>query len=75
MGIMVRKDNDRNSDLNDRISADLRVRAAKTERAADPDLVEDSDYTRDLKKTGQFGWVWLVLIALAILSLIVIITI
>ena len=75
MGIMVRKDDDRNSDLNDRISADLRVRAAQTERASDPDLVEDSDYTRDLKKTGNFGWAWLVLIALAILSLIFIITI
>lgn len=71
MGIMVQK-NDDNSKLNDMINADLRERAERTSKQMDPDYVEDSDYTKDLKKTGRFAWVWAVLIILAIISLIII---
>ena len=42
----------------------------KKRDAGEPDLVEDSEYLRETKKTGRFGWVWLVLIVLAIISLI-----
>ncbi len=72
MGIMVSKDNEESSRLNDRIAADLRARAQETERGQDPDLVEDSDYAKDLKKTGKYTWVWVVLVVLAILSIVVI---
>ena len=72
MGIVVSKNNDENSRLNQRITADLRERANKEARGSDPDLVEDSDYTKDLKKTGKFTWIWIVLIVLAIASLVVI---
>lgn len=65
MGIIVSKNDDKNTDLTRRISADLRERAKVTERQSDPDLVEDSDYVKDFKKTGHFGWVWAVLIVLA----------
>lgn len=72
MGIIVSKNNDENSRLNERITADLRERAQRSAMGSDPDLVEDSDYTRDLKKTGKYTWIWVVLIILAIVSLVVV---
>lgn len=72
MGIIVSKNNEENSKLNQRITADLRERANKTTLGEDPDLVEDSDYAKDLKKTGKYTWIWVVLIILAIISLVVI---
>lgn len=72
MGIIVSKNNDENSRLNDRIAADLRARAQQSAAGDDPDLVEDSDYAKDLKKTGKYTWVWIVLIVLAIIALVII---
>lgn len=72
MGIIVSKNNEEKSKLNERITADLRERANKTTLGEDPDLVEDSDYAKDLKKTGKYSWVWVVLVILAIISLVVI---
>lgn len=71
MGIMVSKDVNRNSELNQRISADLRARAQNSRN--DVDGVDDSAYVKDTQKTSKFTWVWIVLIVLAILSLICII--
>lgn len=68
MGIIVHKETERNTELNDRIAADLRARAQANE-VDDPDLVEDTDYTKDMKKTSKFGWVWFILVALAMISL------
>ena len=72
MGINVSNDVQRNSRLNQRISADLRERAQSSSREL-PDFEEDSAYIKDTKKTGKFTWVWIVLIVLAILSLICIV--
>ena len=73
MGIIVSKNNDENSRLNERITADLRDRAQVSSFGGDdPDLVEDTDYTKDLKKTGKYTWIWIVLVILAIISLVVI---
>lgn len=69
MGIIVSKDNDRNSELNRRITADLRARAVQSARDRDPDLIDDSEYVKNLKKTGRFSWIWFVLIVLALISL------
>lgn len=70
MGVLVTKDTEFNSKLNERISADLRARASKTAKSGDdPDGVEDSDYVKDLKKTGSHAWIWGVLIILAGASL------
>lgn len=74
MGIIVSKNNEENSRLNQRITADLRERA-KVSAADDPDLVEDSDYAKDLKKGSKYGWVWAVLIILAMISVVVIVLI
>jgi hypothetical protein len=74
MGVIVHKETEKKSDLNDRIAADLRTRP-KMEEQDDPDYVEDADYVKDLKKTGRITWVWFVLIGLALISLILIVTI
>ena len=70
MGIMVSKDLD-NSELDRRISADLRTRAQQTRREYDE--VDDSAYIEGTKKTGRYTWVWIVLIALALVALLCII--
>ncbi len=74
MGIMMSKDMDRDSELNRRISSDLRARAQSEDRE-DPDYVDDSNYVKDTKKTSRFGWVWAVLIVLAVISLVCIVII
>lgn len=72
MGVIVHKETSRKTELNDRIAADLRTRA-KMESQNDPDLVEDSDYVRDYKKTGRFSWFWFILVAGALISTILMI--
>ena len=70
MAVIVHKEQERDTELNRRISADLRERAQRSSGVSDPDLVEDSDYTVELRETSRFGWVWMVLIGLAVISLI-----
>ena len=72
MGVIVNKENQQNDELSRRITADLRARAVAAEDG-DVDMVEDARYLNDLQKTSKFGWIWIVLIVLAILSLISII--
>ena len=75
MSIVTNKDEDK-CRLSQRINADLRAKMAETSKTTDdPDLIEDSEYVKDMKKTGKFGWVWIVLIILAVMSLISIILI
>ena len=74
MGILVSKDTEVNSKLNERISADLRAKTSRTELMSDdPDGVEDSDYVKDLKKTSSHAWIWIILIILAAASLVMMI--
>ena len=71
MGIIVNKENDKNTDLSRRIDAELKEKLQSTSYGdSNPDLAEDSDYAKDLKKTSKFGWIWLVLIGLALISLV-----
>lgn len=73
MGVIVNKENTNKNELSRRIDADLRAKQMATadiEGNADPDFAEDSEYVRNMKKTSKFGWVWLVLIVLATLSII-----
>ena len=71
MGILVSKDED-NSILQERINVDLceRVQRQSGEDDNEKDFAEDSEYVKQLQKTGRFSWVWFVLIILAIASLI-----
>ena len=73
MGVIVNKENEKRSELTRRIDADLKAKqlaTAEIEGNADPDFAEDSEYVKNMKKTGRFGWVWIVLIVLATLSVI-----
>ena len=71
MGIIVNKEN-KNDELSRRIDAHLRTKIGGTGviDGDTPDLVDEAEYVKDFKKTSKFGWVWIVLILLAILSLI-----
>ena len=76
MGVIVNKENTKNDELSRRIDADLRTKMSEGTGVIDgetPDFVDESEYVKDFKKTNKFGWVWVVLIVLAILSLISII--
>ena len=74
MGVIVNKENQQDDELSRRITADLRAKALQTEGVdggdEDIDMVEDARYLKDLQKTSKFGWIWIVLIVGAILSLI-----
>ena len=75
MGVIVNKKEEQD-ELTQRINADLRAKALETaeiERdGSDVDLAEDAEYLKDLKKTGRFSWIWIVLVILAVISLVVI---
>lgn len=74
MGVIVSKDRDQNNRLSERINSDLRERATRSSKdAKDPDLAEDIEYVKDLRKTSHFGWIWFVLIGLALVSIVVIV--
>lgn len=76
MGIIVTKDEDTNAELAERINADLRERMTRTATVeGDPDYLENSEYLKELKSTGRFSWIWFILIALAIASVIFIVLI
>ncbi len=73
MGIMVKKDEEIDDPISNRINAELREKmSTASELAEDPDLAEDSDYVKDMQKTSKFGWIWIVLITLAIIALFII---
>lgn len=75
MGVLLEKEEDRNVALSKKINADLRARAA-AEGTADPNPDSSDDasaYLENYDSTGRFAWVWFVLIALAIASLVFII--
>ncbi len=75
MAVVVTKEKDNNVELTNRINADLREKMSKVQNIDDDetDFVEDPDYLKEYRKTNRFAWVWIVLIALAIASLVFII--
>ena len=80
MGVMVNKNNQIDNELSRRINADLRAKAMAglddgPEGEETPDFAEDSEYVKNFKKTSRFGWVWIVLIVLAIGAIISIVVI
>lgn len=72
MAIIMNKETEKRTELTDRVTTSLRERAAQTSGKAETDFVEKSEYGKELRKSGRFGWVWFVLILLAAISLIVI---
>lgn len=75
MGVIVNKNN-KQDELSRRIDADLRERALRASGMVEeetPDFADDSEYIKDFKKTSRFGWVWIILIILAIIATIAIV--
>ncbi len=71
MGILVEKNEDR-SRLQERITADLRERAATTSKnkgGDGVDLVEDSAYIEGTKASRGTAWFWITLIVLGFIAL------
>ena len=72
MGIMV-QNNERRSELSDRITADLREKSRRNSLTADDNIdfdIDDSEYkSRETHKTGRFAWAWILLIVLAVASI------
>ncbi len=67
MGVIVNKEN-AGDELSRRIGADLRAKMIESEKVEkDADLVEDSEYVKDLKKTSKFSWVIIVLVIVAVI--------
>ena len=75
MGIMVTKETDGNAKLTEKINADLRERIQSTSEPSDKDFAENSEYIQDLETTSKYGWIWFVLIILALISLVFIVLI
>ena len=77
MSIIVNKENNLDNELSRRIDADLRAKLSGNSRDDEnepqTDFTEETEYMKDYKKTGRFGWVWAVLIILAIIALIIIV--
>ena len=75
MGVIVTKDEDDNRALSRRINADLKEKVERTQLAdgEDPDFIANSEYFEQYEKTGRFGWIWFILIILAVASLVFII--
>lgn len=75
MGVLVSKDDDDNIALTNKINADLREKMARTQSPENetPDFAADPEYLKEYEKTSKFSWIWFVLIALAIASLVFII--
>ena len=73
---MVSKKDDVTDELTRRINADLREKMNASSKPVgdkeDPDYVEDSDYVRDLKKTGKYSWIWIVGVVIVVAVLIVV---
>ena len=72
MGIIVNKEMEKRSELSDKVSSSLRERAERTSGEAKTDFVKGSEYSKGLKGSGKFSWIWFVLILLAAISLLVI---
>ena len=82
MGVIVNKNNQIDNELTRRINADLRAKATSVvgdgpdnDEGETPDFAEDAEYVKNLKKTSKFGWVWIVLVILAIGAIISIVMI
>lgn len=74
MGVLVTKEDDDNIELTNKINADLREKMSRTQNPdeEDPNLA-DAEYLEDYRPTGRFTWIWIVLIALAVASVIYIV--
>jgi len=72
MGIIVNKEKDENTELSERIAADLREKAQEASALSDPDLA-DAEFLKNTKNTSRFSYWWFLLIPLFLCLLLLII--
>ena len=73
MAIIMNRETEKRTELTDRVSTNLRERTKQMGAGeAETDFMDNSEYGKELRKQGRFGWVWFILILLAAISLIVI---
>lgn len=67
MGLFLNQQ-DKRSELQERIAADLREKAMRTSKTEDSDwdVAKDAAYLEDTKETTSLGWAWIVIIILAL---------
>lgn len=72
MGIIVNQD-DRRSELQKRIAAELTEKAKKKNQPAAelPDGIDDSAYMEGTSITGRFAWVWILLIGAVVVGAVI----
>lgn len=75
MGLYIQK-NETRSKLQERVTAELREKAARTqEQMSDrPDGIEDSAYVKGTKKTTSLAGAWVVVILLAVVACIAVLS-
>jgi len=67
MGLFIKQDFDKRSELQNNIAAELNRRARETAQLQDrPDGVDDSQYVKDTKNTTSLAWVWIIILFLAV---------
>lgn len=69
MGIILNQQDNR-SELQKRIAAELSEKAKKKHEAAKelPDGVEDSRYVEHTQQTGNWAWLWILLVGLLVVG-------
>lgn len=67
MGLFVNQQNKR-SDLQERIAADLKEKAARAKMLEDGEVdgVDDSRYIEGTKKTTTLAWAWMLIVLMAV---------
>ena len=67
MGLFLNQQ-DKRSELQERIAADLREKAMRTSKTEDSDwdVAKDAAYLEDTKETTSLGWAWIVITILAL---------
>ena len=67
MGLFLNQQ-DKRSELQERIAADLREKAMRTSKTEDSDwdVAKDAAYLEGTKETTSLGWAWIVITILAL---------
>ena len=74
MGLYIQK-NENQSELQQRIAAELREKAARAQanEGKRPDGIDDSKYVENTKKTTSLAWAWGVIVVMVLIVLAVVV--
>lgn len=62
--------NDKRSELQERVAAELRAKAAERAKIENdtPDGVTDQNYMKDMKTTTSLAWVWIAIVLFIVIA-------